>query len=178
MVYEDCTSALLRSHILHFVLVYTNTAAVRGVTGDLGGIPVSLQRVLSIILMVLHSPPVNGNPLELRLRTILLEEHDILRKALKIAGDDSLPTGELRTLIAVVYRDDDVAQLTFREWVRASTWAKSAAPGILRTMERMFRRMRRELVNIVPELQQTFGFENVRYMVPAKYWCPPVEVHR
>lgn len=151
---------------------------MRGGTRDLARINVNLQRMLSLLLTVLQSPPVNHNPLEFRLRLILTEEQNVLRRALRLAQQQSFATSEFQTLIAIIYRDDEVAQLTVREWIRASTWARSADRDSLVQMEHRFAQMRRQLELIVPELTQIFGVAQMRYIVPAKYRDPPLEVTR
>ncbi|MCL6626046.1 hypothetical protein [Alicyclobacillus shizuokensis] len=128
---------------------------------------VRIERLLAPLLML---PPPNYNPLHIQLRTIVEEEVETIhRRALPALEQVPVDIASLRYAIEVVYRADEVAQPTVRDWVRASLWMHSASVNQLIVWKRSLKFVFRELEKMVPAVQRIYGELDTRYIVPPEY---------
>ncbi|WAH37439.1 hypothetical protein [Alicyclobacillus dauci] len=128
-----------------------------------------LNRANSLIEKFLESPPINHNPLEIRLRAVLEEEQRVLCQAMQAAGESPIDLHPFRNFISVVYRDDEAAQSTVRAWIRASRWMHSNTEQQLDDVERALQDISRELEQVSPMIELMYGDMDTKYIVPIAY---------
>jgi hypothetical protein len=128
-----------------------------------------LLTVYRIVESLLNQPPVNHNPMEILYRTILEECKRTLLQALPLLQLTPINKEHLKTLLSIIYRDDEVANPTFRAWNRVSLWMKTANPYTLQWMKYQMDQIRMQLILIVPQLIRIYGTEETKYIVSAIY---------
>jgi hypothetical protein len=115
------------------------------------------------------NPPLNHNPMEVLFRTALEEEKRMLTHALFIVQQQPLQKKQLKTLISIIYRDDEVAEPIFRSWIRVSTWMKCDNQNVMHWMKTQMDQIRERLKMIVPIIEQMYGREETKFIVPVRY---------
>lgn len=110
------------------------------------------------------------HPLLTLIRTSLQEQKEALDQLLPELSDEKeaeLPT--VREFISIVYHNHEVVQPLFEAWKRANNWMDLPAKTTAEKLEPLFPEMKKALEDAAMELENIYGKEDIKFVVPSFY---------
>lgn len=136
--------------------------------------PTKLQSYFSTILgiteKVLAETKPFDHPLLNLFRTTLEEQKEslnILLPNLNEEGKAKLPT--IKEEISIVYHCHEVANPVFEAWGRANDWMNLPSKPVFKNLEPEFTSMKKNLEDAAIELEEIYGQEEIKFVVPTFY---------
>jgi hypothetical protein len=105
----------------------------------------------------------------MRIAPLLSEQQTMLSQALFLLQQESFDVKQFRQVISVIYRNNEAFDPIYRSWIRASKWMESARPELLQWKKRLSHHIRHQLILAVPYIQQIYGKEDAKYIVPPLF---------
>ncbi|WP_423409111.1 hypothetical protein AABM38_03250 [Heyndrickxia sp. MSNUG] len=133
-----------------------------------------LERLFSDVLSqtdtVLDGVNQYEHPLLARLKAILTEQRATLEKLLpELRDEENAKLSVIREWISIVYHDHEIAMPTFEAWKRAVNWMKLPAKDVASDLEPLFKKMKENLEEAALELENIYGAEDIKFVVPSFY---------
>ncbi|WP_442593774.1 hypothetical protein [Neobacillus sp. D3-1R] len=128
-----------------------------------------ILRISQIIKILTEQFPVNKNPIEMRMGPLLMEMEWAVKQLLSILEAPTLIKENLKSVVSILYRDDEATDPLMRAWVRASTWMGSPKLQEVKKAQKMYESIKEELKNMVPHVEAIFGEEESRYIIPPLF---------
>ncbi len=120
---------------------------------------------------VLKKTEPYDHPLLTLTRESLKEQKENLEKLLpKLKEDEEEAELEkVKEHITIVYHDHEIAEPLFRSWKRASDWMDLPSKSVTGQIEPLFEKMKKDLEDAAVELEEIYGDENIKFVVPSFY---------
>jgi hypothetical protein len=106
------------------------------------------------------------NPLVARLVVVLQEQENGLYEALILLQKGSFDKKQFRYFIEVAYLNEEVRDPFFRGWVRSVIWMGTVSKENIKEKKAVMKRIRYELVQSVPYIQQIYGEQKTKFIIP------------
>lgn len=130
---------------------------------------VKLSKGYQILAKLSKDFPVNNNPYEMIIAPLLNEQLFMLRDSMLFLQEGSIKRERLKQTISVLYRSNEAFDPTYRAWIRASKWMKTAEPQLLQEKKELAKQLRETLEAAVPNIEHIYGEDETRYITPPLY---------
>lgn len=115
---------------------------------------------------LVHDFPVNNNPLELRLAPLYNEMQDMLWQALYLLHNKPFEKDQFKSVMSIIYRNNEAFNPLLGGWVRASKWMKLTPSKKLAEKKLLSKHLQYYLKQTAPYIQQLYGKEEARFIIP------------
>ncbi|WP_170008400.1 hypothetical protein [Bacillus fonticola] len=106
------------------------------------------------------------SPILVRLLVVLREQQTTLYQAILLLQQSHTDKEDLRYYIEVIYRDEEARDPLFRAWVRNVIWMGLESRESTKAKKSIMKQIRRELLQAVPYVEELYGKQETRYIIP------------
>ncbi|NGZ74716.1 hypothetical protein [Saccharibacillus alkalitolerans] len=110
-----------------------------------------------------------SHPLVVLFRTSLQDEKEALNRLLPVLKQDNPDLADFKKDCSIVYLNDEIVESTFRAWMRAVDWMDHQDSEEAAKLENRFPGIKETLKKAAVEIEETYGEESSKYVVPALY---------
>ncbi|GEM_PF-1365462 len=110
-----------------------------------------------------------SHPLVVLFRTALEEEKEALNRLLPALKQNELKLEDFKKDCSVVYLNDENVESTFRAWLRAVDWMDHEDSEEAAKLKNRFPGIKKTLKKAAAEIEETYGDDASKYVVPALY---------
>ncbi|UOR10892.1 hypothetical protein [Halobacillus amylolyticus] len=128
-----------------------------------------LSNAYRVTTYLLNIPIVNDNSLEQRFRLTLGNKQTSLSQALTLLNENKMNKDRFHTLSFEIYHSDEVGNLLFGAWKRATKWNGLKGKSTVKEMSKYKSQVKRDLQLAIPLLEEILGDDDIKYVVPALY---------
>ncbi|WP_123040423.1 hypothetical protein [Cohnella candidum] len=125
----------------------------------------SLKSTVSILELTSGA----DDPLAVLFRTVLEEQKKSLENLIPALRQPDVQLSDIKNDASIVYRDHEVAHAKLRAWVRMLEWNRDPRLEQSKKAEKLSYEIKSDLEKAAIQLELRFGFEEVKYVVPALY---------
>jgi hypothetical protein len=111
------------------------------------------------------------HPLLTITRASMKEQKATLEKLIPALVDDEeeAELADVKEEISIVYHNHEIQYPLFRSWRRASDWMNLPSMAAAEKLEPLFEEMKKTLENAAVELENIYGEEEIKFVVPSFY---------
>lgn len=109
------------------------------------------------------------DPLAVLFRIVLEEQRTALGNLIPALRQPDVQLSDIKNDASIVYRDHEVAHAKLRAWVRMLQWNRDPRLEKAKKAEKLSYEIKSDLEKAAVQLEHRFGFEEVKYVVPALY---------
>lgn len=126
--------------------------------------------VLSSTEQVLKETKPFDHPLLTLVRSAMEEQRATLEKLMpELQDEEEAKLAEVREQISIVYHCHEIANPMFSAWNRANGWMDLPSKPVAKKLKPVFPEMKKNLEDAAMELENIYGEEEIKFVVPAFY---------
>lgn len=128
------------------------------------------SNVLSITEQFLTETKPIEHPLLTLTRSSMKEQKENLERLMpRLGNEDEAELPDIKEEISIVYHCHEVANPLFEAWGRANDWMDLPSKPVFKKLEPDFPEMKKNLEDAAMELENIYGDEEIKFVVPTFY---------